>query len=339
MPDAYYRPAYARAYQETGHGTALAFVVAACGIRALIPLLRRPISTLGFANREHSADAATPYGYGGILLLDDHESLNHQQGAALLRELRECCNEAGIISAYIRLQPVTHQSAWFSNAPEHGVTLLPHGPTTAIDLSAWSSEATPRAGMSKNRITDLKLARRHLSLTWTSEGHNHGNDLQIFFRLYEQRMAEVGATTFYRFPFQYYELLAGGLGASVDIAIAWLGDEAVGVGMFFIEGSVANYHLSATNDVGRKYAANTLIIDAAARYAHDRGCRHLHLGGGLHKQDHLLAFKKSFGGLMYQYSSIGLVCDDFSYRDLVDQRMSLQEMQPVRQGFFPFYRA
>ena len=339
MPDVYYRPEYARAYQDTGHGTAIAFVIDVSGTRALIPLLVRPFEPVGFADREHFADAATPYGYGGVLLLDGQEHLDHQQGSALLGKVRECCSNEGLVSAYIRLHPLTRQSEWFSDEPEQGVNLLSHGPTTAIDLQAWSSGMTPRLGMTKNRITDLRLAKRHLHLTWTSDGRNHESDLQIFYDIYERRMGEVRATTFYHFPPRYYELLAQGLGLRLEIAIAWLGDQAVGVGMFLIEGPIAHYHLGATNDAGRKLAANTLIIDAAARYAHDKGCAHLHLGGGLHKQDNLLAFKKSFGGPLYQYSSIGLICDDLPYQDLVRQRITANETHPMRTGFFPPYRA
>jgi hypothetical protein len=339
MPDAYYRPGYARAYQDIGQGRAVAFVVEIPGARALFPLLIKPLETLHFTHREQGLDASTPYGYGGMVLLDGLLRVDQEQGLALLNEVRECCKEAGVISAYVRLQPVTHQPSWFTNAPEQGVTLLTHGPTTAIDLSDWSSEAGTRATMQKNRRTDLNLARRHLHITWTSEGRDHEVDLKIFFELYEYRMTQLGAAAFYHFPFSYYRSLAQGLGTRLEIAIAWYGEQPVGVGMFLIDGAVAHYHLSATNDIGRKLAANTLIIDAAARYAWLRRCQHLHLGGGLHEQDRLFAFKKSFGGSLYQYSSVGLVCNPPSYQTLVLARQCSSRLQPPRSGFFPSYRA
>jgi len=81
-------------------------------------------------------------------------------------------------------------------------------------------------------------------------------------------MTQVEATKFYHFPFSYYKSLAQGLETRLEVAVAWSGNQAVGAGMFLIEGAMAHYHPSATNDVGRKQAASTLIINAAVQYAH-----------------------------------------------------------------------
>ena len=56
--DVYYRPGYCRAYEVAGHGHAVAVVTDG----ALFPLLLRP---LPFG--EEGFDAATPYGYSGVV--------------------------------------------------------------------------------------------------------------------------------------------------------------------------------------------------------------------------------------------------------------------------------
>ena len=74
-PDVYYRPGYAKAYQAIGHGKAVAVLIEARGLRALFPLLLKPLNALMFAPDETGFDAATSYGYGGLLLLDGAEGV------------------------------------------------------------------------------------------------------------------------------------------------------------------------------------------------------------------------------------------------------------------------
>lgn len=54
----------------------------------LFPLLLRPLNALRFAPGEAGYDAATPYGYGGLLLLDGARRANERRGRQVLQGLR-----------------------------------------------------------------------------------------------------------------------------------------------------------------------------------------------------------------------------------------------------------
>jgi hypothetical protein len=339
LPDVYYRPGYVRAYQAIGHGTAMAALIETRTMRALFPLLLRPLNTLSFAPDEPGFDAATPYGYGGLLLLDDVPAITPDQGLELLDALREWCCDNQVISAHVRLHPLLKQEEWFAGALGQDFHLHQAGPTIALDVERWNNETASIVTLNKGRRSDLSFARRHLRLTWTSEGRSRAEDLQHFQELYEHRMTELGAGDYYHFPPQYYESLAEGLGHHLDVALAWMDDTPVGAALFMIDRAMAHYHLSATNDLGRTNKATTLIINDAVGRARSQGCDRLHLGGGAHGEDNLFAFKRSFGGNTYLYSYLSLICDPRRYRRLVERRVAAPDLPALRTNYFPEYRA
>jgi hypothetical protein len=339
VPDVYYRPGYVCAYQTIGHGTVTAVLIETSTVRALFPLLLRPLKTLPFASDEPGFDAATPYGYGGLLLLDGVLSITADQGLELLDALRGWCCDNQVISAHIRLHPLLKQEEWFAGSLGQDFHLHQAGPTIALDLSRRQDDTADIATLNKGRRSDLSFARRHLHLTWTSDGRSPEADLRLFQELYEHRMSELGAHDYYHFPPEYYESLAAGLGHRLDVGIAWLGDSPVGAALFMIDRAMAHYHLSATNDLGRTNKATTLIINDAAGRARSRGCDRLHLGGGARGEDNLFAFKRSFGGETYLYSYLSLICDPRRYRKLVERRVAAPNLPALRTNYFPEYRA
>lgn len=338
LPDVYYRPGYAYAYEVIGQGKAVAVLAETGGVRALFPLLLRPLNALRFAPEESGLDAATPYGYGGLLLLDGIEHFGAQQGRELLEVLRDWCRENQIVSAHIRLHPVIEQHQWFDGAVSDHLRLTLRGPTTAIDLHLWDSETASIATLHRGRRSDLNFARRHLRLTWTSEGRVLHDDLRLFYGLYEQRMTELEAGQNYHFTFDYYQALAQGLGSRLDVAIAWLDGHPVGGALFMIDRVMAHYHLSTANQLGRAHKATSLILNGAAERARQSDCQRLHLGGGVRGEDPLFAFKRSFGGDLYRYSFLSLICDPLRYSRLVERRVTTPHLPALQADFFPEYR-
>jgi hypothetical protein len=337
--DVYYRPGYAYAYQVIGQGKAVAVLAETRGVRALFPLLLRPLNALRFAPEESGLDVATPYGYGGLLLLDGVEQFGAQQGRALVEVLRDWCRQNQIVSAHIRLHPVVRQHEWFDGAVSDHLRLTLLGPTTAINLHLWNSETASIATLNRGRRSDLNFARRYLRLTWTSDGRILQDDLRLFYGLYEQRMTELEAGQDYHFAFDYYQALARGLGSRLEVAIAWLDNKPVGGALFMIDRVMAHYHLSAANQLGRAQKATTLILNGAAERARQVHCQRLHLGGGVRGEDPLFAFKRSFGGELYRYSFLSLICDPLRYSRLVERRVTTPHLPALRANFFPEYRA
>lgn len=339
VPDVYYRQGYVRAYQAIGQGTAVGVLVETAAVRALFPLLLKPLSGLPFAPHELGFDAASPYGYGGLLLLDRVSSISTEQARELLDAFRAWGCDNQIVSAHIRLHPILKQEDWFAGSLSEHFQLHQPGMTTAIDLYRWQTETTSIATLEKGRRSDLSYARRHLRLTWASDGRVISEDLQLFRTLYEQRMTQLEAGEYYHFPSEYYSSLAEGLGDRFDVALAWLNDTLVGAALFMTDRVMSHYHLSATNDLGRSNKAATFILNVAAERARARGCERMHLGGGAHGEDKLFAFKRSFGGERYQYSYLSLICDPLRYGKLVEKRLVAPNLPPIRTNYFPKYRA
>jgi serine/alanine adding enzyme len=321
-PDVYYRPGYCAAHEAAGHGE----VVAVATEHALWPLLLR---RLPFG--EDGQDAATPYGYGGLLPAGPGAV-----SATDLEQLRAWCVANDVVSALVRLHPLLGGPAQLAGlAGWDGLEVREFGPTTAVDPRRIDRETGRLGGMSKGRKADLTIARRELDLSWGA-----GDDaLDRFREIYDGTMERLGAGEFYLFPPAYYRALTDGLGENLALALALRGDEAVGGALFLAdpEGQFAHYHLSGTTEVGRELKAGTLLVHGGAEWAAERGAERFHLGGGTSGADSLFAFKKSFGGEELSYGFATLVADAQRYETLVARRS--EEPEPPRPGFFPAYRA
>jgi serine/alanine adding enzyme len=317
-PDVYYRPGYCAAYEAAGHGR----LVAVESAGALFPLLLRP---LPFG--EDGVDAATPYGYGGVLTGSDPVKTTD------LHQLRDWCVANGVVSCLLRLHPLLGASEQLSQSDEAEVAIREYGPTTAIDPRRIDDDTGRLRGMSKGRKADLTIARRELELVW-----ERGEEaLERFRPIYDGTMRRLGADEFYLFPAAYYRALAEGLGERLGVALALRGDEPVGGALFLADRRFAHYHLSGTTDAGRELKAGTLLVHAGAEWARERGCELLHLGGGNSGTHPLYAFKKSFGGETFTYAFATLIADRERYDALVARRS--EEAESPRPGFFPAYRA
>jgi hypothetical protein len=319
--DVYFRPGYCRAYEAAGHGRAGAVVTE----RALFPLLLRslPFGAEGY-------DAATPYGYGGVLPLGPAGSAGSDP-ASEVRQLRNWCVTNGIVSCLLRLHPLLGGPDQLSETDE--VEIHEHGPTTALDPRRIDGATGRLPGLSKGRKADLTIARRELQLSWET-----GDDtLERFRAVYDGTMERLGAGESYLFPPEYYRALREGLGERLGVALALRDGEPVGGALFLADRRFAHYHLSGTTDAGRELKAGTLLVHAGAEWARDRGCELLHLGGGTSGADSLFAFKKSFGGETFTYAFATLVADPDRYDELVARRA--EEPESPRPGFFPAYRA
>ena len=340
ISDVYYRSGYACASEAAGHGKAIGLLLATQRIRVLMPLLVRPLSDLPFATGEPGFDAATPYGYGGLLPLSEIERPAEDDVHALLDLLRQWCRDAGIVSCLIRLHPLLEQDRWLGQDhwPQQLTLLHYRLPTVAVDLARWDSTRQRIAGLHRNRRAALNDARRFLRVSWSGSDIPLPEALALFQPIYEQRMASLNASSYYFFPSEYYASLAQGLSNNLAVALAWLGRKLVGAALFLVDRQFAHYHLTGSNEEGREHEADTLLVNAVAHRARDRGCRFLHLGGG-GDSNGLYRYKRSFGGDVYRYHTLDVIADELRYRNLVERRMRYESLPEVRQGFFPQYRA
>lgn len=314
-PDVYYLPQYAITASEIEPSRPVAMVGGPDSRGLLAPLLIRDMSAEVNGSCLAWADACTPYGYGGLLSLAEA-----QPSVAELRcffeELRAWCRGRNVVCCLVRLHPLMRQDEWFAAQEQRLVKLRIRGNTTAIRLDEWDDGRDCPSGMRKGRYSDLNVASRTLRVSWSSgEDHDAGIHLERFAALYDQSMKAHGSEVFYKFPSRYFSRLIS-LGHHIGVASAWLEDQLAGASIFLAGRDYAHYHLAAVNETGMKHKAATLLIVEGAKWARKRGCRLLHLGGGLSPGDSLEDFKRSFGGQLYRYAYLVCIADPARFEQL-----------------------
>jgi hypothetical protein len=334
-PDTYYRPQYVTAYDEgTGAGM-FALVVATSSNRFLLPLMLRPVPFLGSGK----FDAITPYGYGGVLALGSRQ-VDAADARELMRTLWIFCRDRGVVSLLLRLHPQLHQHEWLRCIIDEDLALPYHGDTAGIDCSQWDEHLDAPTGLGKGRRSDLLGGRRALRVQRLEGGTSAcRTGLETFRTIYELTMDRLGASPVYRFSRDYYSFLSNGLAQEMCLINALCGSVPVGAAVFFAGGEFAHYHLSGSTEKGRQLKAGTLIVIEGARWARERGCRSLHLGGGTRANDSLFRFKQSFGGPTYPCHFLTAIIDRARYIEATTMRNISAGMPPPRADFFPQYRA
>jgi hypothetical protein len=309
--DVYHRSAYILACSEVEHSEPIGLVIPLAERQFMVPILVRTVTG---PTGESWNDAASPYGYGGVLC--EAFDVEPEVVADLLKRLQEWCVDRQLVCCVLRSHPLLEQE-WLLE-PENQVDFVKvkrGSPTVAVDLQEWDQGRRCPAHLSKGRRSDLAFARRSLRLTWsvTCGTQRTTEQFRVFQKLYEATMIRLRADSFFLFPPTYYQRLSE-LREDIGIAIAWLGEQPVGAAVFMAGRTNAHYHLSATDEIGRKYKAATLLVVAGAEWARQRGCRALHLGGGMEHNDTLLRFKESFGGSRHEYGNLTLVVDRLRYQ-------------------------
>jgi hypothetical protein len=318
LPDVYYLPAYARATAEIERTEPVALILGASSCKMLAPLLIRRMAATIEGSPIEWLDAATPYGYGGVLSLSSSGLVDTRGLHLFFEQLHDWCCNREIVCCVIRLHPLSEQQELLRTANDWRDRLQIHsrGITTAVDLSRWNEKLDRPVMLRKGRCSDMSLATRNLHVSWsTGEDNVAERDLGIFSSLYYELMDRNGAERFYRFPHTYFTGLKS-LGTRLGIALAWHGGEPVGGSLFLLGPRYAHYHLSASNVVGTTYAASTLLVIEGARRARQHGCDLLHLGGGMEPGDSLEDFKCSFGGRSQVYRYVTFIADPETFNEI-----------------------
>jgi hypothetical protein len=313
--DVYHRAAYVLASAELEHSQPVGLMTSIGGRRFMVPALLRLIVGV---DGQSWTDGSTPYGYGGVVCSSLDSEVEFRDVVEFFKGLRSWCERRKLVCYVLRSHPLLGQNWLFAESPGIDfVTNTRRRQTVALALQRWDDTMRCPLGLSKGRRSDLAFARRNLRVTWnTISDHQKAlEQLGIFRVLYENAMQRIDASEFFHFPQSYYERLSM-LGPDVGIGIAWCGDCAVGGAVFIAGPAYAHYHLSASNDVGYKYKAPTLLVVEGANWARQRGSRALHLGGGLRVKDSLMDFKRRFGGEAYEFGSLILITDRERYNSI-----------------------
>lgn len=258
-------------------------------------------------------------GYGGIVTSSALPSGDH--GQRFEREMAQWRREQQVICEFALINPAFagHQMALAIGA---GATLRPV--KDVIVLHVGPDEEFRSAMRATRRHAHDKGARANVRPVPVTE----------FLGIYSRAMERKEAAPRWRLGLPYFQEIAN-LGDDADCFAVHSSDGTMGAaGVFLFGRSVAYYHLAATVDKPEPGLAD-VIVGAGVQEANARGCDWLHLGGGVTsaKDDSLLAYKRSFGGLQRVVYGVHRVFDDAAYRLLCDGAPTGPN------DFFPAYRA
>lgn len=248
------------------------------------------------------SDVMSPYGYGGPVTnaVDDSDFLEAAHEAYI-----EFAADAGILAEFTRLHPCV----------DHPFFGEIHYNRRTVYLPKEGSNYTAKC---ENMIR--KAEKEGLEVIMSIP-----ENIPHFAVSYRECMDRLRADKFYFFDDEYFEALAklpNTLLMVVELDREWLS------AAIFLRGeSFWEYHLSCTNERGRKMAATNLLIDYTYALAmkQDKG---LYLGGGKTALDNdpLLKFKSSFGGSLKQFLVGSQVFKPETYFALLEE---YQEVSPV----------
>lgn len=222
-------------------------------------------------------DIQSPYGYGGPISTTDNRQFIDRAWSAFT----SWCQENNILAEFVRFHPILQNWRY-----HNGETVLDRE-TVWVDLT---NEDLSIGYQSRVRNMLRKATKHGLKVEWC--------EAEVFFQwfpeLYESLMKSLQANSFYFFSNEYYGAWYGW--DQAHYALCVLEGEVVAASIFFSDKNIMEYHLSASNDVGRQLAASTMILHEAAELGKNLQCRKLHLGGGTNSLENnpLLFFKSGF---------------------------------------------
>lgn len=339
--DVYQRPEYLGLFDErvrpgvadAFRGRPLAFVLEDDAGLALHPLLERPLKGIACLEGEATQwrDLVSPYGYAGPLLVADRPGDTSLLAARFADRCGDRCREEGIVAEFIRFHPLLGNAA-------HAVWGTPdrRGDVVVVDLR--KDDAGLLAAMSDTTRSLVRAAARRGIEVVAGEADAPAT----LERLYRDTMARRGAAPEYFFPDGFFAAMVAGLGDRSALFVAREGARAVAAAIFLACGPHASYAFAGT-DGHAPASAGRAIVHEALRWARDRGCGTMLLGGGVGAgADGLFRFKRSFSRSLLPFHTAGRIHMPEAYRALADRRCRQLEAGGgiTRRGpaYFPEYR-
>ena len=271
-------------------------------------------------------DLITPYGYGGPLIIKktgDLEKLN-SSFRVFLDKYRKYALKEKYVCEFIRFHPILKN--W--ELLEGLINVKYVHDTVALDLTQsyediWSN-------MSKKTRYYTKKALKEFEDYQIIEDPS-GIEIEDFTRLYNKTMEKNNAAKKYFFS---KDFIADHYLFDNLLIYCRNQDKIIGSSAIFLKGNfILHYHLSATNYLFQNPSSRA-VLWRAIEWAKENGCKWLHFGGGVSKNDSLFQFKKGFSNTYLPFYIGFITFNQKTY----DELTSLNRNVHKDPGFFPAYR-
>lgn len=262
-------------------------------------------------------DIQTPYQYGGPIS-NTHES------AFLLRAWQAYttwCREKAVAVEFVRYHPLLHN--WDLYPGDPAITRM----AVWVDLECPDLLASYQTRV---RTAVRKAAKNGLRVEWRTGSESS----EWFTEFYCSAMRELGAQQHYLFPQSYFRRMLEWKQARLAVCVG--DEEPVAAAIFLIGPKVMEYHLSASNQAGKRKGGTNLLLHEAAQAAQNDACRALYLGGGTDSQpdNQLLFFKAGFSAERAEFRIGKHIHFEEGYSFLRNRFSAAYETHPGRVLFY-----
>ncbi len=299
-PDIFFTPEYQELFEDTAFGGELChFSCAGIDYR----FYKRPIEGTPYF------DIVSPYGYSGPV-----REANIGWWPVFLTVFCNYCMPNSIIAGFARLHPFIKNHKYLEPAClkyEHDIFY--------IDLT--QNEGDIWKGFDKGCKSAIKKAQKKLLVSITD------NVSPSFLKLYTETMKRDNASKGYYFNRDFYLKLDTLKPVCVEV-------NDLSSALMLVYGDYAHYFLSGSSMDSRGSGAGNLVLYELIKIAKAKGCKVFNLGGGVHGNDSLASFKRSFTKTskpFYTYRKI-------HNQEVYNQLCKAKGIDPNSDGFFPAYR-
>ncbi len=344
--DIYHTAGFHRWSEEAGEGTAYLAIVGNATRGLAWPYLLRGVADVAGLADAAATDVTSVYGYPGPV------AWGVEPGDAFLPVARAAIRDAwrsqGVVAAFTRFHPILRNAELLGDGSLGGSALggvLASGDTVSID--ATIDDAAALAGYNSNHRRDIRAARAAGLATHHDDEWTHLDD---WARLYRETMVRASAAESYFIGRAAIERLRERLGEALHLFVVQHDDRIVAAGLFLEYQGIVQTHLIGTDEAALNLSPYKVLLDDVRGWAHRRGDRMLHLGGGRGGQDDsLMRFKAGFSKRRHAFHTGRWVLDRDAYVDLeLAHRTAAaagngpegpDAATPWDTGFFPAYRA
>lgn len=351
--DVYHTAGYHRWSEEAGEGTAYLAMVGDATRGLAWPYLLRGVGDVAGLEGASATDVTSVYGYPGPMAWGVGPGDDFVAGA--LAAIRDAWRSQGAVAAFTRFHPILGNADLVGDGELEGSTIggvLASGATVSID--ATLDDATAFAGYNTNHRRDIRAARAAGLGTRHDEAWAHLDD---WARLYRATMVRAGAAESYFIGPEAIERLRARIGEALHLFVVEQDGGILAAGLFLEYRGLVQTHLIGTDEAFLHLSPYKVLLDDVRGWAHRRGDRMLHLGGGRGGQaDSLMRFKAGFSKGRHAFHTGRWVLDPEAYAALDRAHRAAAETgtvpptvgtppegaglpTPWQSGFFPAYRA
>jgi len=334
-PDVYYSPSYGKASALMDGGEWM--VARWADGRIIFPFIKRKIPD-ELTDGEEWFDVVSPYGYSGTALVGDcstEEFLAFRDALVSVLHRERCVAEFQRQGSFVPCIDIMMLAL--------GGSQLRHTANTLMISLAGGHEAAFARYEGRARTKVRKAIKLGYSWSCRSARLDDAAANSTFRNLYTQTMLRLEAAPYYFFGDDYFRTLITGLLGRIYVYEV---KDALGIakvaGIFFVWDDTLHLHLVGSDPESLRDGAGNLGYDGLVQWAcQQRGCRRLHVGGGVNGEDSLYEFKRSFGGEPVPFFSFSNIINDEIYDVLCRRRaeaggLALADIKS--HSFFPQYR-